>query len=617
MIASENLDVEGCLGTDSLDGKMGDDGKPPLDVESPSRRISSLILSILGQPEGSSATVQKLVECLSELSPEEVSELAGSLQVQHYLHRLVQHALKHNRHEEIVGKLAEYFPGKIKDYRERELSISYSYSDVEPQTSKQLRRVTFHDTTTTTTTAQRQSAEIFQYNPNKLAATFRACPMTLESVRKASDAVVSEVSKFEKSMSSNNTSPAKRSVSVGWHGMMQAVPRFRDSIALRRQSHSKPSPEKAELLPVMSSEIDDPHYIVSKSRNSLFPQKHREPLLPLQTSPIMVNGLPLRTAFDVIEAFASGQLRAESESVYLNYTHPDRCSPYDLSVTLRTKAMPEHFVISNFGIIHVYPDGMSDFQTFAEWLREASMFTLMRQIPFFREYKLKHAFQQWHRAVKSAKLHRLALKINKICIRFFPIYADALLKLRHLSEELLSISFHHLKPLGGYTLDAMEHSLQGSQTKAKQFLLKYFKYCRRIVCTAIEASKKHASDLESEHRHQPLVPEVPLSTQRKRHKKLEKDLEAAVYQRERIGDFVHLAEQLVYYCLMQLARDGADSWKEVFLSPINRQASSGFQIRVREKEKVDGGSKQPDILKQGDYFLLSSLVVDASGNSRV
>ncbi len=571
--------------------------------------LGCLILAVLTDaetaPKQSSAAGQNLMRYLSKLSAEERSKLIGNPQVQHYLHRLVQHAVKRGEHDEMMGKLADYFPTRFDDFREQKLSHSYSYSDIKRHARTQ---------STPATIVTEAHCKLFKYNPNTLAATFKGPQLLLEDLGRASMSVETEIKNLEKNMCGlSDVSPAKpRSMSLG----LQRAPTqsLRPSADARKLSRSpkkaadsKTSVEKPLLIPVLNVDVDDPHFKVSKSRRSLFTQKHLESFVPLQTSPVTVNGLPLKNAFDVIEAFASGELQAESESVYLNYAHSDHCTPYDLSVTLRTKVDPEHFVISNFGIIHVYPDGMSDFQTFAEWLREASMFTLLRQIPFFKEYKLKRAFWQWHRAVLTAKMHRTAFKINKIGIRFFPIYADALLKLNKLSEELMTVSFHHLKPLGGYTVDAMEHSLQGSQTKARQFLFKYFKYCRRIVCTALDASRKHANDLEAEHHHQQFVPEVPLSIQRKKYEKLERDLEAATYQRERISDFVYLAEQLVYNCLLQLARGAATSWKGTFLSPIPKQASSGFQIIMPSKQQIDAN------LLEGNYFLLSSLAVDATG----
>lgn len=597
---STKLDAENCGSAEPL----GIKGKPKSEASSPSRHlVVPLILPILKavrQEDKTLAACQNIVQYVAELSPEERSQLISNPQVQHYLHRLVQHAAKNHCDDEVVEKLAEYFPSKIAYYREKELPCSYSYSDVEPEGYK--------DVTSSPQMPKTEStqAHLFQYKPNTLAATFRAPQINLEDIRRASAVVALEVRKLEKDIYGGDVSPAKRSLSIGLHKKKPSSRYVKLSVS------KSPSAEKPALVPVLRPQLADSHFRVSKSGETLFPATERRSLIPLQTAPVSVDGVPLKNAFDVIEAFASGLLRSDAESVYLNYSHSDHCSPYDLSVTLKTKVMPEHFVMSNFGIIHVYPDGMSDFQTFAYWLREASMFTLMRQIPFFKEYKLKRSFWQWYRVVKSAILHRLTLKLNHICIRFLPIYAEALLKLQYLSTELRTIPLHHLKPLGGYTVDAMEHSLQGSQTKAQQFLLKYFKYCQRIVCSAIDSSRKHASDLESEHHHQQFVPEVPLSIQRKKHEKLERDLEAATYQVERIPAFVCLAEQIVYNCLLQLAHQAVDSWKEVFLCPIPRQASKGFQIPMPLKSEDKAATKAGE-QEEGNYFLFSSLEIDSSG----
>lgn len=592
---SKQVDAGKCRATETFDALYAKREKPA--PSTPSRRLGSMVLSLLTEVQGDEnlSTGRRIVEYVEKLSPEERSTLISNPQVEHYLHRLVKHAAKNHTHDETVRKLAEYFPSKIAYFKEEELPYSYSYSNVEPSTSNSV-----------VTSPQRTGAPLFQYRANSLAATFRAPKVNLEDIRRASAAVALEVKQLEKSVCSGS-GPTKRSLSL----YQKDSKTKKLSKYVKFSSSKATAAEKPILVPILKSELDDPQFRMSKSGTSLFPQKERSSPLPLQTAPVSVDGVPLKNAFDVIEAFASGLLQSEAESVYLNYSYLG--SPYDLSVTLRTKVMPEYFVISNFGIIHVFPDGMSDFQTFAEWLREASMFTLMRQIPFFKEYKLKRSFWQWHGAVKSAKFHRLSEKMNRICIRYFPIYADALLKLQHLSEELTTIPFHHLKPLGEYSLDAMEHSLQGSQKKARQFLLKYFKYCRRIICSAISSSRKHVSDLESEHHHQRFVPEEPLSTQRKKHEKLERDLEAATYQGERITDFVSVAEQLVYNCLLKLARQAADSWKEVFLCPIPRQASKGFQIPMPHQDRTSTAKRGAEELKQGEYFLFSSLTIDGSG----
>ena len=597
MMLSEPFDAERCDSAGTVE-PLGDG------ASSPQKYLSWLVYTAIdrdAEGEKSSDAAQKIVEYVRGISDEQRLQLIENPQVEHYLHRLVQHSVRYSAHSEIIGQLAEIFPSKIKYFQEKELPHSYSYSDIKKKS---------HAVHMTPAPAK-QDAHLFHYRPRSLAATFRAPELQLQDIRRASVAVASAVKRQEKVIY-GTMSPIQRNLSMRQHSTSTKLSQF-----LKLSTSKSSVSEKSTLIPVLKSKLHDPHFRTSKSGTSLFSKRDRPSLLPPQTETVCVDGILLKNAFDVIEAFASGALQSEAESVYLNFSHSAHSSPYDLSVVLRTKANPEHFVITNFGIIHVYPDGMSDFQTFAEWLREASMFTLMRQIPFFRQYKLKRFFKKWHSAVKSMHLNQLTIIINRISIRFFPIYADALLKLQLLSKELMTIPFHHLIPLGGYTLDAVKHSLQGSLTKAHQFLQKYFKYCRRIICNAIDSSKKHMADLESEHHHQQFVPEVALSIQKKKQEKLEQELGAASYQVERIASFVYLAEQLVYNCLLQFAHHAADSWKEVFLVKIPKQASKGFQIPM-PPHKGDGKSKKSSQanLKRGDsvnYFLISSLAMDDSG----
>lgn len=246
-----------------------DESKESPVLKSPSRRLSALVLSILctdeGQEDRCSSASQKLVKYLADLTPDERSELVDNLQVQHYLHRLVQHGAKNDKHDEVIGKLAEYFPSEIEDYQKKELPISYSYSDVD---SKKVRT-----SIAMTRSGPTAAADIFQYDPNSLAATFRAPKLTLENVKRASVAVALEVKTLEKAITGSDISPANRSLSVGMYGLKRLPP----SSVPKRSSYLKNPAEKTKLVPVLRSELDDPHFKVSKSGKSLFPQRRREP----------------------------------------------------------------------------------------------------------------------------------------------------------------------------------------------------------------------------------------------------------------------------------------------------------------------------------------------------
>ena len=139
------------------------------------------------------------------------------------------------------------------------------------------------------------------------------------------------------------------------------------------------------------------------------------------------------------------------------------------------------------------------------------------------------------------------------------------MKIQNLSEELLTVSFHLLLPLGEYSQETYQHSIHGSQTRAQKFLQRYFKYCKRTVKDVLETTQSRALELETEKQHQPFVSELPLSVQKEKHAKLEKDLKVATYRASRLGDFVTLVEHLVYSCLLNLARQNAQAWVDTSL----------------------------------------------------
>ena len=503
-----------------------------------------------------------------------MKQISQHPETQHYIKRAIKHAQKYSErleHVGIVNRLAKLFPEAVKQLQQEELPYSYSYSDVKENASKKPR----HKRAATTEPEKPTEGSIYSYTPSNLAATFRGPSVRLNDLSSAASKVSEEVSVVERDLLHNVLLIPKTRHSVHTDRDLLPLSGYKRS---HHRSRSTPgyatyfneehlsSYEKPLLDPLLSSEIKDEHF--SKSdRNTLFPKKQlRSPRKSIKEGCLGSPSSNMKNAYDVIEAFASGQLKSESESVYFNYTNRSKWNPYDLTIVSKTKVNPEHFVISKFGVLRVYPNETSDFQSFADWLREAGLYTILRKIPFLKHYLVKKAFRQWYRNVRFAQFARIHARVSQVSIRFLPDFANALLKIQNLSEELLTVPFHHLTALSCYSQESFEHSLQGSQSKAQRFLQKYFKYCRRIVTGVIKSSQSRVLELETEKRHKPFVSDLPLSVQKEKHLKLERDLKAAVYQESSLADFVCLAEHILYSCLLKLARQEAQSWSKTALA---------------------------------------------------
>lgn len=502
-----------------------------------------------------SAWEQLLIFLEKMLSKEQLKELSKLPETQHYIHRAVKHALKHSDHLgdiRVVERLSILFPETVEHAKKKELPFSYSYSDI---LIPSVQRARFKHKRTATTNSVDTSL-LHTYSPPTLPATFRGPPVQLNQLLPAATNVSSEFSQVEKNIA--HTFP----MAIQTTKTNKDLPAPARSQRTHYKSRSTPGivfeDPKPLLIPMLQSEVQDEHFARSTA-DTLFPKKQiRSPRKSVEAEAAL--GLSMKNMYDIINAFGTGELKSESESIYLNYTNSDKWNPYDLTVVSKTKVDPEHFVISKFGILRVYPDQTSDFQSFADWLREAGLYKLLRKISFLKNYLIQRAFRQWYNNARFIRFSQVHLQVSKLSIRFLPDFASALLKIKSLGDELLTVAFYQLSPLSNYNQDSLEHALQISQSNVQRFLLKYFKYCRRIVAEVIKSTHNCVADLEMDKQHKPFVSNLPLSVQKEKQSELERDLKAAKYQESKLTNFVCLAEQVSLTCLLTLFKQEAQSW---------------------------------------------------------
>lgn len=582
-----------------------------------------------------SAPWQSLLNYLKSQTKAELESLIEQPEVQHYIHRAVRYAIKHSESIERMGildELSTLFPEAVRKYTQLELPYSYSYSNMEKIDGKMKKKS--HKRAATT------PVELFEYTPQNLPATFRGLQLKLADLVPASYQVNDEIGMVQKKMhheAQRGTSRGEELREVVRLGRPHIQPygvRLKRSRSVERSMLLQASAQKPALNPILNSSVDDPHFH-KLTAETLFPRATSPSKAASAARPVSIPGqLRLSDGYQIIEAFASGKLKSESESIYLNYADPFRQNPYNLVVVSKTKADPEHFVVSKFGILCVYPDGTSDLQSFAEWLREATLFQILRQIPFLKYYRLRKAFTQWYQNIRFAQFACVQSKFKQIGLRYFSKFGQAVLKINNLSQELLSIPFHSLQPLGAYSSDSYMHCLKGSQAKFQQFLHRYFKYCRRVVGDVVESTQNQTMELEMELRHQPFVSDLPLSVQKEKHLQLGRNLEEISYQASRLSDFVSLAEHIVFSCLLAVARQGALGWRHSTVGQTKREKWSSYmydacdrgQSAVRRSNNSMATSEEnSDILDERpissnasgdtDAMLCISIIIKDSGRT--
>jgi dynein heavy chain len=83
-----------------------------------------------------------------------------------------------------------------------------------------------------------------------------------------------------------------------------------------------------------------------------------------------------------------------------------RFRPYDLVVVPRERLAlyPEYFTVSANGVMMVRRGVQAEFVPLASWVRQASLFDLVSNIGFFKNYVTGRAFRRWHKASWQPRL---------------------------------------------------------------------------------------------------------------------------------------------------------------------------------------------------------------------
>ncbi|KAG9392138.1 Dynein heavy chain and region D6 of dynein motor [Carpediemonas membranifera] len=126
----------------------------------------------------------------------------------------------------------------------------------------------------------------------------------------------------------------------------------------------------------------------------------------------------LRTGEDAIRYFSQAGDRDPVKFVYLVPAETGKdFRPYDLLVVPKSKTGTDYYTISASGVVHVCDGQPSDVVLLGDWLRESSLFNVLRCMPFFQEYFKRKAFKLW---VKHVRYRRFCNNRQRLTQTLFP-----------------------------------------------------------------------------------------------------------------------------------------------------------------------------------------------------
>ncbi|KEG09899.1 dynein heavy chain [Trypanosoma grayi] len=205
----------------------------------------------------------------------------------------------------------------------------------------------------------------------------------------------------------------------------------------------------------------------------------------------------LRTDEDCIAFFAANGSSSQVKYVYLNRA-PQVLDfrPYDLSVCPAKRGVEEkeHYIMSATGVVHVRPGQPSEVVSLAEWMRESSLFDVLRKIHFFKTYLVYKAFFRWYRNLRAQQFLKTRKALSKELLLSKATFSTPILEVLKSSYELNTHSpvLYEAQGKHDYTVE----DFRTQQTKQRQKTSASFGTCiERIeadVTKLIEAMRAKA-----------------------------------------------------------------------------------------------------------------------------
>eukprot|EP00873_Tetraselmis_striata_P045243 jgi/Tetstr1/465507/TSEL_010176.t1 len=147
---------------------------------------------------------------------------------------------------------------------------------------------------------------------------------------------------------------------------------------------------------------------------------------------------------------------------------PSDYNPYALEVVPFSELNPDDFyVLSVRGITHHLDGSSADFTTLDQWERELQLFTAMKNLPVFNQYKEWKNFKVWRKAVREMKIHRAKAALAKHLYMLSPVFQERL-GLEHSSAyDMCETRLHRMEKGVTYALgDFMtQQSMQRAQVE--------------------------------------------------------------------------------------------------------------------------------------------------------
>ncbi|PNH03664.1 Dynein heavy chain 7, axonemal [Tetrabaena socialis] len=166
---------------------------------------------------------------------------------------------------------------------------------------------------------------------------------------------------------------------------------------------------------------------------------------------------------DVIEYYARYGHDARIKMFHCVKSNPHGAgSPYDLTV-LAKEALPpprpgnSYYTMSASGVVQIFADGSpAEYTPIGEWVRETSVYNMMKQLSFFRNYMSQRYLRIWRSSARSSHFDRLRAKMESRMLLAKPDFCFTIMDIGAKVFTMQQVDLAELPKEGNVTLSEFQ-----------------------------------------------------------------------------------------------------------------------------------------------------------------
>jgi len=289
----------------------------------------------------------------------------------------------------------------------------------------------------------------------------------------------------------------------------------------------------------------------------------------------------ITTVLDAVRFFAQGG--PSSTDKFLHLVLPESAEhyrPYDLKVVKSPDQHHTYYTMSASGMVYVTPGAPSEFIPLAEWLRQTTLFNMLRAIKFFKFYLHRKLFERWR---ANVRYQLFCHQRNSVGEQLFLAQESFCAPLLELKRHMLDLQNVRLMDLGAKTFDLT--AFVERQTAVRAEATKRFDACMdqtssvvARVCEAVRqqrANSHHSAEEAADPGTSPrYLSMVAIKKVEYDKRQLKRRAESEIAQ---LCDFIRLADYLSVESLIGLAV----ATTENFLDELKARKTGLFETTVQ------------------------------------